>query len=183
MSTLLMIPGLHGSEPEHWQSWWERQDASIVRVHQQNWNHGDLGRWSARVREAILASPDKVWLVAHSFGCLAAVHAAADLGHKVAGAYFVAPADPERFGIHPSRLEKRLPFPSMLVASSTDPYLMLDKAFLWSRHWGSQFVNLGNVGHINVASGFGPWPKGRRLFDLFRSQYEMIQPVSWKISA
>lgn len=183
MSRILMIPGLHGSEPEHWQSWWEGQDASVIRVHQQDWHHGDLQRWSARVREAILASPEPVWLVAHSFGCLASVHAAAGLADRVAGAFLVAPADSDRFGIEPALVRRKLSFPSMLIASSTDPYLLLDKAFGLSRHWGSQFVNLGNVGHINVASGFGPWPKGRRLFDLFRSQFEMVNPVSWKISA
>ncbi|HEX5277599.1 MAG TPA: alpha/beta hydrolase [Fluviicoccus sp.] len=183
MSSILMIPGLHGSEPAHWQSWWEAKDPSVIRVHQIHWDHGDLERWSASIREAILASRGPVWLVAHSFGCLASVHAAAGLADRVAGAFLVAPADPERFGIPPERLNSALPFPSMLVASMTDPFLRLEKAFLMSRAWGSQFVNLGNVGHINTESGFGPWPQGRRLFRLFRSQHEPLETFRWKISA
>jgi predicted alpha/beta hydrolase family esterase len=25
--------------------------------------------------------------------------------------------------------------------------------------WGSRLVDLGNVGHLNPASGYGPWPR------------------------
>ena len=28
---------------------------------------------------------------------------------------------------------------------------------------GANFINLGSVGHINVKSGFGPWPAGEKL--------------------
>jgi predicted alpha/beta hydrolase family esterase len=27
--------------------------------------------------------------------------------------------------------------------------------------WGSRFVDIGNVGHLNPASGFGEWPQAR----------------------
>jgi len=184
MSTLI-IPGLHGSEAEHWQWWWEYQDPMATRVHQDNWHYGDLTRWSERVASYVLASREPVWLVAHSFGCLASIHASQDpvVAQKIAGAFLVAPADPVRFGIDDHEVGIKPPFPSMFIASNTDPYLRLDKAFVLAKLWGSQLINLGNVGHINVASGFGPWPKGKRLFDLFRSQYEQDSLLTWRLSA
>ena len=48
--------------------------------------------------------------------------------------------------------------PQDLVGSDTDPWMRADSARAWSRLWGSHFVNLGDVGHINVESGFGPLP-------------------------
>ena len=38
-----------------------------------------------------------VWLVAHSYGCLASVVAAADRPERVAGLLLVAPPEPDRF--------------------------------------------------------------------------------------
>lgn len=74
--------------------------------------------------------------------------------------------------------------PSFFVASSTDPYLSLDKAKLWARSWGSQLINLGDVGHINVASGFGAWPNGLKLFEYFTSQFSEDELKDyWLLSA
>ena len=56
-----------------------------------------------------------------------------------------------------------LPFRSFLVASETDPYLQTDLAARLAQLWQAQVVNVGRQGHINVASGHGPWPKGEQL--------------------
>ena len=34
-----------------------------------------------------------------------------------------------------------------------------------ARAWGSRLVDLGNVGHLNPASGFGEWPRALPLID------------------
>jgi predicted alpha/beta hydrolase family esterase len=57
----------------------------------------------------------------------------------------------------------RLPFPALLVASEDDPYLPIDLAARVAAAWGSQFMDVGRQGHINVASGHGPWAIGERL--------------------
>lgn len=163
MATVLIIPGLRDSGPGHWQTWWQFRDEHARRVEQQNWHKPDLERWAARVREAVERSPEPVWLVAHSFGCLASVRAAAACPGRVAGALLVAPADPERFGIEPALLAERLDFPSLLVASTNDPWMPFDRAVSWAERWGSRLVDLGRAGHINTESGFGPWPQGRAL--------------------
>jgi uncharacterized protein len=176
--TTLIVPGLGGSGPTHWQSWMESQETSARRVGGIDWNSPVLAPWAAAVREEIDATPGAVSLVAHSFGCLAAVVAAADRKDRVAGALLVAPADPERFIAKGFRHESNrydlgnighalpnsaLGFPSIVVASSNDPWLPLERAAYWADRWGSYFLNIGKAGHINVESGFGPWPEGVRL--------------------
>ncbi|PWB84254.1 MAG: alpha/beta hydrolase, partial [Methylocystaceae bacterium] len=65
---------------------------------------------------------------------------------------------------------KRLPFPSILVASADDPYA--DAAFSreLSKDIGAEFVDAGPAGHINVDSGHGPWPEGSLRFAAFISK-------------
>ena len=181
----LIVAGLHGSEPEHWQSWWQMQDPNAVRVQQDDWHHPQLETWTQRLQETIAASQaDKVWLVAHSFGCLISVKAALDNPQRIAGLFLVAPADPQRFGINTVELDEILPVPSFFVASNSDPYLSLHQAKLWAGIWGSQLINLGDVGHINVASGFGAWPKGLKLFEYFTSQFSDAELEDyWLLSA
>ncbi len=57
----------------------------------------------------------------------------------------------------------RLPFPSIVVASDRDPYVSSDRAREYAAAWGSRLVMLPDAGHINVASGHGPWPEGFEL--------------------
>ncbi|MFN5745634.1 MAG: RBBP9/YdeN family alpha/beta hydrolase, partial [Methylococcaceae bacterium] len=71
MVKLLFIPGINNSGPGHWQSWWQRQLPSAGRVEQDDWQQPDLTRWSDRVTATLDRLPEPVWIVAHSFGCLA----------------------------------------------------------------------------------------------------------------
>jgi predicted alpha/beta hydrolase family esterase len=54
---------------------------------------------------------------------------------------------------------KRLPFPSIVAASSNDPLASPARVEQMARNWGSELVQLGEVGHLNPASGFGEWPQ------------------------
>lgn len=176
--TTLIIPGYRGSGPDHWQSWLENRIPDARRVTDIDWDQPRLATWAETVRYEIDLAPHPVWLVAHSFGCLASIVAAADRPHKVAGAMFVAPADPHRFtaqGLreehdHAESVAKRLPtrpqhFPSVVVASSNDPWSKLAIAAYWAQRWGSQFICIGHAGHINPDAGFGPWPEGQALLE------------------
>lgn len=58
-----------------------------------------------------------------------------------------------------------LPFPSLLVASSNDPYMSESRATLWAERWGSEQVTLQGAGHINVKAGFEEWPLGLELLE------------------
>jgi len=78
MDTTLIVPGLHGSGPDHWQTWLEQQVPDCIRVMQTDWSDPDLPKWSAKLRRELSRAPGRVTVVAHSFGCLAAVQAAFD---------------------------------------------------------------------------------------------------------
>lgn len=174
---ILIVPGYQGSGPGHWQTWFERRLPRARRVGRIDWHAPVIANWAHEIRNEIGCAPDPVWLIAHSFGCLAAAVAAAGGRERIAGAMFVAPADPERFsplGLKTDRTalpslslyltRQPLSFPSLVVASASDPWMPLNVAAYWADRWGSRFVNLGDAGHINVEAGFGPWPRGLELF-------------------
>jgi predicted alpha/beta hydrolase family esterase len=175
MSTTLIIPGLRSSGPAHWQTWLERRVSGSIRVAQRDWNDPHLPDWSARVRRAIVRAPGPIFITAHSFGVLAAVQAASDHAERISGALLVAPADPEHFGVSEFLPTMRLAFPTIVVASTTDPWMSIDAAQHWARVWGGDLINLGAAGHINSEAGFGPWPDGLALLERLRRAAEFRQ--------
>jgi len=164
MDTTLIVPGLNGSGPDHWQSWFERKISNCVRVVQSDWSTPNLPQWSAKLRRELNRAPGRVWVVAHSFGCLAAVQTAFNYGERVAGLMLVAPADPARFGLESVVSEARLDVPSVIVASTNDRWMSFERAAAWADIWGSELLNLGAAGHINVNSGYGVWPRGLDIY-------------------
>ncbi|TAH48147.1 MAG: alpha/beta hydrolase [Betaproteobacteria bacterium] len=184
----LIVPGFHGSGPLHWQTWIEERLPGAQRVRSIDWEAPVLARWAGAVRDEIDAAPHAVWLVAHSFGCLASVVAVADRPEKVAGALLVAPADPRRFGPFGLRdadaddseciagwlPDAPLECPSTVVASSTDPWVRLENAALWAERWGSRLIDIGDAGHINTESGFGPWPFGLELLTAMQRVHDDV---------
>jgi hypothetical protein len=70
------------------------------------------------------------------------------------------PAEVFAFGSPPP---VRLRFDAVLASSSNDPYCKLGQSRALAETWGAHFVDLGNAGHVNAASGHGPWPDGERL--------------------
>jgi len=182
-ATTLIIPGYHGSEDTHWQTWIETQISGSKRV-QQNWEQPALSKWSSNISLALNALTSPAWLIAHSFGCLASIHATVENPEKVLGLMLVAPADPERFdqdgakqgygmltseSIRAQIPINTLPVPSILIASDNDPWMQASKARLWGECWGSRIYILKDAGHINTSSGFGPWPDGLKLLKHFQS--------------
>lgn len=174
-NTVLVVPGYRGSGPAHWQSWLESQLPESRRVSGIDWKRPELARWSSRIHQEIDESSGPVWIIAHSFGCLASVVVAAEQPDKVAGAILVAPADPGHFSPEGVRERYRgqyldsdiefllpdqtlAPVKSVIVASENDPWLGTDRARYWAKRWGSVMINLGKAGHINAESGYGKWP-------------------------
>lgn len=171
MAKILIVPGLRNSGPDHWQTWLENRLPDAQRVQQDDWAKPCLPEWAAKVDRALHAEAAPVWIVAHSFGCLASVRAGFSHPDKVLGALLVAPADPARFAEPAALLEHRLAFPSLIVASSNDPWVRAPVAEYWAGQWGSEHLNIGAAGHINVDSGHGPWEQGLELFEQFRQRY------------
>lgn len=163
--TTLIVPGLNSSGPLHWQTWLERQVPDAVRVIQPDWKTPNLAEWAGRVRREISRQQGQVLIAAHSFGVLAAVQAAEDHRHRIAGALLVAPADPEKFGVEDFLPFRPLGFPATLVASTNDPWISIENAARWAARWNAEFVNIGQAGHINAESGYGAWAGGLKLLE------------------
>jgi len=168
---VFIVPGLGNSGPDHWQTYFERLHPEFIRIEQREWEAPDRAEWVATLEQA-LAGEDlsRVVLVAHSLGCATVAHWAAQHGQAIRGALLVAPSDVEtaRYatfpttGFAPMPLQ-RLPFPSTVVASSNDEWASPARARQFATAWGSELVDAGPAGHINTASGHGPWPAGLAL--------------------
>lgn len=164
--TLVIVPGWRDSGAGHWQTLWCDSVSGAVRVHQDDWISPVRSAWTRSISETILAQDGPVVIAAHSLGCIATTHLPPQAVEKIQGALLVAPADPERraplvdFAPVPYQ---PLPYRSVLVASSNDPYCPVRTAGAYARAWGSEFVRLQNAGHINVESGFGEWALGLAL--------------------
>jgi predicted alpha/beta hydrolase family esterase len=170
MVPVLIVPGLGGSGPDHWQTHLERSLPTAARVEQDDWDRPDLTSWTERLAHAVDKRPRAI-LVAHSLGCPLVAHLAArrpDL--SIAAALLVAPADVNSARHTPSQTRSfspiplaPLPFRSIVVASSNDPFIEINRARELASAWGADFVDAGSRGHINVASGFGRWLEGERM--------------------
>ena len=169
-TTFLIIPGYGGSDPGHWQSLWQQQDARFRRVEQRDWWNPVCDEWVETLKQAVAASGPQTVLVAHSLGCGLVAHWAAqaplELLRRVRGALLVAPADVERPGC-PEPLRNfapmprdLLPFPSLLVGSDNDAAASALRAMELARAWGSEAAILSGAGHINVKSGHRYWEQG-----------------------
>ena len=171
MTTILIVPGLGGSGPEHWQTRWEELDPRCLRVPQRDWDAPECSLWVTALERAVRDAVGEVVLVAHSLGVVLVAHwARSGSVAKVKGALLVAPPDvesPERAPIETRSFapipRQALPFASMVVASRDDPYACIECAQQLAAAWGSRFVDLGVAGHINAASGLGAWQAGRDL--------------------
>ena len=187
---VLILPGIGNSGPEHWQSLWEASNPSFRRVEQRDWDTPVCSEWIASLEKATAecvssalplvaagnatpppvsnSGPETV-LVAHSLACLLVAHWAAVTKLRIRGALLVAVPDPEGanfpveaigFGPVP---QKALPFRTIVVASTNDPYGSMDHASRCASIWGSDLVVINGAGHINSDSGLGEWREGFAL--------------------
>lgn len=176
MCTTLIVPGLNGSDEGHWQRHWLLDDPEAQLVDQDNWQCPVLDDWLDRL-EAALATVDSAYIVAHSLGCLLVANMGArPSAAKIKGALLVAPAHLDRVeAMHPCIVrfgafpQQPLAFPSLVVGSMNDPYMDSEELSRSASLWGSGLINLGPVGHINIASGYGRWPEGYALFERLKA--------------
>jgi hypothetical protein len=168
---VLVLPGRGNSDPQHWQSLWERAHPSFRRVTQDEWQRPVCAQWLPRLEAAVAAAGAGTVLVAHSLGCLLAAHWSAAARGRVRAALLVGVPDPLRpafpsevVGFTPVPMQP-LPFVSIVVASTNDPYGSWEHSRDCSAAWGSRLVTIGAAGHINTASGFGEWKEGLVLLE------------------
>ncbi len=170
-----IIPGYQGSGPDHWQTWIESKSANFHRIEQKDWNNPNIDEWSATIDQAIAEyDPQSVILVAHSLGCHTVAEWVKRYNRNVKAALLVAPPDAEIIrkklneNLLPDTPTQHIPFRTTLIASSNDPWISIEKAQTYAHNWGSEFINIGDAGHINSLSGYGEWEQG----------YEMLKQLS-----
>lgn len=173
---ILILPGGHNSGPDHWQTHWEAAFPNMRRVEQDDWEVPVYSDWSRRLGEAVNQCERPVLLVAHSLGTALVTRWSHEVGTKaVAGAFLVATSDVDRLtgtpGHHMRGFEpiimKRLPFPSMVLASRNDDRVTFERAEAFASAWGSRFVDVGALGHIGSVAKLGLWPQGLVWFGQF----------------
>ena len=180
-TSIIIVPGWRDSGPGHWQSLWAERLPQACRVVQDDWITPTRAAWVGQLEKTVLAAAHPVVIVAHSLGCIAITHMGPEAAARVQGALLVAPADPERravlsdFAPAPSTA---LPYRSIVVASSNDPYCPIRLSGAYARAWGSEFVRLQNAGHINVESGHGEWPLGLALLQSLLGESQWSYPAA-----
>jgi uncharacterized protein len=168
MTKTLIVPGLDGSPAPHWQHWWAATDPNALMVDLSDPARPVPAVWEIDLASMVLQHPDCI-LVGHSLGAVLIARLLATWPHlRVSAAMLVAPAETagnDRIGQFGPVPERSLDVPTKLVASRNDPWMRFDRSRTLARAWGSDLVDLGNAGHINVASGFGPWSLGKVMRD------------------
>ena len=136
----LIVPGWRDSGAGHWQSLWAQRLPGALRVVQQDWMNPSRDAWVSTLARTIVQASAPVVVVAHSLGCIATVHLPREAARRVQAALLVAPADPERRAVlhdfAPVPYE-RLPYRSIVVASSNDPYCPARLAGAYARAWAA----------------------------------------------
>jgi predicted alpha/beta hydrolase family esterase len=165
----LIIPGLGGSGPDHWQSRWGKKLSTARSVEQEDWLVPSRDAWVANILREIGLSNRPVALIGHSLGAIAAASAISEApAGKIAAAFLVAPPDPDTpelpAGIDPAFKEyapkTALQVPGVMVASRNDAFADYDFSEKLAGLWGLDLADAGEAGHINAESGHGPWPEG-----------------------
>lgn len=175
----LILPGVGGSNEQHWQSWLEAELGQCVRIEQQ-WDRPILNEW---VKQTVntLEKYSSFQIIAHSFGCLTSIATLArfpELKERVKKLVLVAPANPARFS--PTGFAHQtthnfteyfkgieINVPNIMLVSENDPWFEFDQVTQFAQNWNAPYLNLGQVGHINTESGFGQFPE--LLNHLYRS--------------
>ena len=171
---VFILPGWQNSGPEHWQSRWECTHG-YTRVEQHDWMRPLRGDWIARLEDVLLGCAQPAVLVAHSLGCIQVAAWALHSRNtsRVKAALLAAPPDTERDDVRqmlpswsPVPLQK-LPFKTLVMVSSNDPFCSPARAHQFADAWGADFIDAGACGHINADSGLGDWPEAHaRLLGL-----------------
>jgi len=176
--TVVIVPGLRGHVEEHWQTLLTARLPQVRCVEPAGRLNASLDERVEALQAVVACIEGPVVLVAHSAGCIVTVHWAARHGasRPVQGAVLATP--PDLAGDLPSEYPSvaeltdngwlpiprtRLPFRSIVAASTNDSLGDYGRVGALGAAWGSRVINLGEVGHLNPASGYGEWPGAEAL--------------------
>jgi predicted alpha/beta hydrolase family esterase len=171
LPTVLIVPGLRDQVAQHWQTLLAAQLPRVLTVSPMGRDDLDCCKRVDAIEAAAQQVEGPLVIVAHSGGCIMVAHWAQETRIRVHGALLAAPPDfesamPEGYpsieALHAGGWlpvpRTPLPFRSIVAASRNDPLGSFTRIDTLAHDWGSELVDLGAVGHLNPASGYGPWP-------------------------
>jgi uncharacterized protein len=177
-ATVLIVPGLRDHVPQHWQTLLASRLPRVRTVEPMGREDLDCARRVAAIEREANAIKGPLLLVAHSGGVIMVVHWAKQTQRAVHGALLATPPDFERAmpAGYPTIDElraggwlpvprDRLPFSTIVAASRNDPLGRFERVAELARDWGSKLVDLGEVGHLNPASGYGNWAQAEHFIE------------------
>ncbi|WP_327151945.1 RBBP9/YdeN family alpha/beta hydrolase [Nocardia sp. NBC_01329] len=176
--TVVIVPGLRDHVADHWQTLLAERLPQVRTVPPLEHDKLSLSTRIAALDAVLDEVTGPVYLVAHSAGVMITVHWARSATRPVRAALLATPPDLESAlpAGYPASAEldaggwlpiprRRLPFPSVVAASTNDPLASYRRVSGMAEAWGARLVDIGEVGHLNPASGYGSWPHGERLLD------------------
>jgi predicted alpha/beta hydrolase family esterase len=180
-ATILFVPGLRDHVEDHWQTHLAREIAGSKTVPPRTEDRLGLRARVEALDEALQAIAGDVILVAHSAGVHMVAHWAQRPTRRIRAALLATPADietplPEGYPTLPELTQNGwlpiprapLPFRSIVVASRNDPLAGFDRVKSFAESWRSILIDGGEIGHLNPATGFGPWPMAHEFIELLR---------------
>jgi predicted alpha/beta hydrolase family esterase len=178
-ATILIVPGLRDHVADHWQTVLASQLPKVRTVPPLEQDKLSLPARVDAIQRELEQIEGPVILVAHSAGVLMVVHWAARYSRPIKGALLATPPDldaswPENYPT-PESLRangwsplprQALPFPSLVCASNNDHLASLDAVRRMASDWAGSLVELGDVGHLNPAAGYGEWTYAHELIQM-----------------
>ena len=175
-ATVLIVPGLRDESAEHWQTLLADQlrriGTRVRSVKPMGRSNLDCALRVALLEREAAAANGPLVIVGHSAGALTVAHWASQSRGDVRGALLAVPPNfdvpmPDGYpaleavsaGGWLPLPRTPLPFPSIVAASRNDPLASYEWVTELAGDWHSSVVDIGGVGHLNPASGFGPWPR------------------------
>jgi len=162
--------------PDHWQTILGQQLPGATTVPRMERDKLSCAAWVALLDQSLRAIEGPVVLVAHSAGAMIVAHWAQRHRRAIRGALLAAPPDfesplPEGYPTQDALRENGwlptplapLPFPTIVAASTNDPVGRFDRVAMLAQAWGSRLVDVGAVGHLNPAAGYGEWPRVKQF--------------------
>ncbi len=170
---IVIVHGYDGSGPGHWQRWLEAElrgcGTPVMFPDLPDPTAPRKDTWVSALAEAVgKARGAAITFVCHSLGCWAIDHLLAERGPLGArAALLVAPPSPhllfeptESFFPPPRRAAAWAPLAArtLVVGSDNDEFTSAEELQDIARALSAACRIIPGAGHINLASGYGPWP-------------------------
>jgi len=170
---IVLVYGYDGSGPGHWQRWLEaelrQRHVPVVFPELPDPLQPQKDLWVAGLTDVVAQrNGAPVTFVGHSLGCWAIDHFLAERGAQgVHAALLVAPPSPyllfepvDSFLPPPRQRTAWAPIAarSLLVGSDNDDFTSTEELQEIAAAIGIGWHLIPGAGHINTATGYGPWP-------------------------